>query len=65
MQQVHDNYCCKSLTPAVLLLLLLQAARFDKIHAHTKDLVEAGPVPGIQSFCVYSEHSCRSWQVAV
>jgi hypothetical protein len=40
----------------LLLLLLLQAAHFDKVQAQTKQLVEAGPVPGIQSFCVYSEH---------
>jgi hypothetical protein len=40
------------------LLLLLQAALFDKVQAHTDELVDAGPVPGIESFCVYSKHNC-------
>uniref|UniRef100_A0A383VUA1 Uncharacterized protein n=1 Tax=Tetradesmus obliquus TaxID=3088 RepID=A0A383VUA1_TETOB len=30
------------------------AALFDKVQLHTQQLVDAGPVPGIQSFCLYS-----------
>jgi hypothetical protein len=44
----------------LLLLLLLQASLFDKVQAHTDELVDAGPVPGIESFCVYSEDAFRA-----
>ncbi|WIA33911.1 hypothetical protein OEZ86_007010 [Tetradesmus obliquus] len=32
----------------------MMANHLDKVQAHTRQLVEGGPVPGIQSFCVYS-----------
>jgi hypothetical protein len=47
-----------TMVPLLVLLLLLQAALFDKVQAHTDELVDAGPVPGIESFCIYSKRHC-------